>query len=122
MKLQMKNGSSEPFDTPRGIGLALIATGVAVEFKEPTFNVVPDTTGVQWSISGDEFRYFLRADCRKCHHVSQMPKVEPFRHCARVENPPADLAARFTKLLKTVKPRKTKGISASEKIFASWLS
>jgi hypothetical protein len=122
MKLFLNVAPTEVFDTPRGIGLALIELGVATEYKEPTFNVVPDLTAVRWSISGDEFRYFLKADCGKCHHVTQMSKVEPFRHCARVDNLPADLAARFTKLLKAVKPPKAKRISASEKIFASWLS
>jgi hypothetical protein len=122
MKLFLNVAPKEVFDTPRGTGLALIASGVATEYKEPTFNVVPDLTAVTWSISGDEFRYFLKADCGKCHHVTQMPKVEPFRHCARADNPPADLATRFTKLLKTVKPRKAKGMSVGERALARLLS
>lgn len=102
MKLQLVN-STETFDAPRGIGLALIAAKVATEYKEP---VKPAAQEVLWGIivSGNEQIPAIKAECPVCHQGQVSESLAPFRHCRRVDNVPENFVQSYKKLRKEVKP------------------
>lgn len=121
MKLQLVN-SQETFDAPRGIGLALIKTGAAIEVKERTYNVQPgDNRAVQWTLGGSDSVPLIKAFCPACKNGIQTQKLVPFKHCARTENAPYDLAEQFKQQLKKKPPVKQKA-SRSEEMAVRWLT
>jgi hypothetical protein len=107
MKLRLKSNPSEIFDAPRGVGLALIATGTVEAYTEPAPLVKPE---VKWNLIGAADRdLFFQAECNICHQGSTFAEPRtPFTHCGRKDFAPDDLAdrlrAHLAKRAEAVKP------------------
>jgi hypothetical protein len=110
MKLCLTSNQKEVFDTPRGIGLALIAAGVAQEFKPP---VVPVDKKVEWKLlKGERIDIlYIKACCPVCHNSASIfghvgGKITPFNHCGRKDHCPREIVDQFFKWLAAHQPKK----------------
>jgi hypothetical protein len=104
MKLQLKNNSyGETFDCPRGIGLALLATGVVVEppkeeYRAPQFFPKPKWTIAEGRAGGP----VLYGSCGSCavgvEAIGMAARTVFMCHCGIAKDyPPADIVKRYSK-------------------------
>jgi len=104
MKLQIR-GTTECFHVEHGIGKVLltIAPDKIALYIEPAPVIDPE---VKWSLVGSYDRdLFFNAECPVCHNVVTFAEPStPFRHCARLDYAPDDLAAKLRAQVMQKKP------------------
>jgi len=107
MKLQLRN-STETFDVPRNLGVALLVIGKGDIVEPPPPAPRELNPQSHWSIVENlnpaGVPYTIYAKCDNCKNVASCSgptaqKTMRYQHCGTVETVPTELAARYSRLI-----------------------